>query len=114
MKNIKLTFLILFCFLSLTKGFSQSIFHENFENPHSVVSSGNPGWSLYSQVQTSGLFCDSTTAAFLDSSMLSTISFSTIGLYHIILKFNHIVTFELGGGIIEVSSDSGITWQRQP
>ena len=86
----------LFSYLNLRKGF-----HENFENPDSVVSSGNPGWALYSQVQTSGFFCDSTTAAPGDSSMLTTISFSTVGLYHIILKFNDIVTFESGAGIVE-------------
>ena len=112
MKKIRITFIILFCFFSVIKSFSQSIFHENFENPDSVVSSGNTGWSLYRQVQTSGFLCDFTTESAGDSSALTTIAFSTVGLYHIILKFNHIISFERSEASVEVSADSGVTWNN--
>jgi len=91
---------------------AQTIFHEDFENPDSVVSSGNPGWNLYSKAQTSGVFCDSSSAQPNDSSVLTTLSFSTVGAFRVLLKFNCIATNEYMKGYVEISADGGITWSK--
>src|SRR5436190_8221196 len=106
MKNFYLT--LFFISLFFQSSFSQTIFHENFENPDSVISTGTNGWNLYSQAHTSGFFCDSASGAPNDSVMLTTISFSTLGSYHVILKFNQICTFDANkNGVVEVSANNG-------
>lgn len=109
MKHLYLT-LTLLLFLFSSK--AQTIFHEDFENPDSVVSSGNPGWNLNSDYQTSGLFCDSGSAAVGDSSMLTTIPFSTLGQYNVKLSFNHIFNSEGDQGTVWVSNNGGASWTQ--
>ncbi|MEO8147203.1 MAG: T9SS type A sorting domain-containing protein [Bacteroidia bacterium] len=109
MKHLYITVTLLLIIFSSK---AQTIFHEDFENPDSVVSSGNPGWVQCSAGQTSGLFCDSAITIPGDSSALTTIPFSTIGAYKVLLNFNCVATSEQMRGYVEVSIDNGITWTR--
>jgi len=86
------------------------------EIPDSVISSsnGSGAWVLNNQVATSGIYCDSATILNVgDSIVLTTIPFSTVGYDSIFLYFNHICKIEFfDDGYIEVSTDSGLTWNQ--
>lgn len=92
---------------------AQSIFHEDFENPDSVVSSGVNGFATCTRIAAGGNACDSSSYGAGDSATLTTIAFSTIGNSNVVLSFDHIskVSF-FDASIVEVSNDSGITWTR--
>ncbi len=90
------------------------IFHENFENPDSVIatSSGVSQWAINTRLATSGIQSDSATIALPgETATLTTISFSTVGLDSVFLYFNQICKIEFfDSGIIEASIDGGVTW----
>src|SRR6187455_1463578 len=112
---MKSTFLILLSAFLFSNVQSQ-IFHENMEIPDSVNSSsnGSGAWVLNNQVATSGIYCDSATILNVgDSIVLTTIPFSTVGYDSIFLYFNHICKVEFfDDGYLEVSTDSGLTWNQ--
>jgi len=111
MKTLLMLILALL-FMTNVKG---QIFHENFENPDSVISSsGSSQWVLNSRIAASGMQCDSASISLPgDSAILTTISFSTIGLNNVYLYFNQICKIEFfDSGIIEVSTDGGTTWMK--
>ncbi|MEO8146265.1 MAG: T9SS type A sorting domain-containing protein [Bacteroidia bacterium] len=92
---------------------SQSLFHEDFENPDSVVSSGNIGFAQCTRIAAGGNACDSSSYGVGDSCYLTTISFSTVGNSSVILSFDQIAKIEFfDQGIVQVSSDGGITWTK--
>ena len=101
---------------TLNSNIPSQIFHENFENPDSVISyssniSANAGWILNNRLKTSGAFSDSSLITAGDTTTLTTIPFSTIGYDTIILSFNHICKIHpFDRAIIEVSADNGNTW----
>ena len=94
------------------------MFHENFEAPSlgdSVLSySSNPtntGWNLNNRLQMSGSFCDSAYIGNSDTTILTTIPFSTVGYPAVILSFNHICkTHFFDMSTVEASPDGGLTW----
>lgn len=112
MKKIILIFLIN---ISTASVFGQ-VFHENMEIPDSVFSSSNGtgNWAINNRIFTSGIACDSANLVNPgDSIMLTTISFSTLGLDSVFLYFNHISKIEFfDNSTIDVSTDGGITWQQ--
>jgi hypothetical protein len=92
-----------------------TVFHENFEGPSysdSVQTSGTQQWALSSQFSTSGVYADSARIInSQDSSLLTTLSFSTLGKYQVYLEFNNICKIEFDdGGYVQVSGDNGATW----
>jgi Secretion system C-terminal sorting domain len=108
---LKIIFLHLVTIISAN---GQTMFHENFEVPDSVVhsGSGSSGWSLNNRIQTDGLYSDSGYISGPgDSILLQTLSFNTVGRNLIILSFNHIAKIEFFDRMkIWVSPDSGASW----
>jgi len=96
----------------LASNVNAQIFHEDFENPDSVFSSGSPGWYQNDRLSVSGSFCDSATILNPgDVSILTTNSFSTFGYNSVFLYFNQICKIEFfDTGTLQVSPDSGLTW----
>lgn len=88
------------------------IFHENFENPDSVTSSGAGIWAQNNRIATSGIFSDS--ASILnpsDVTKMTTISFSTLFTNSVFLYFNHICKIDFfDNANIQFSLDGGINW----
>ena len=95
-----------------------SVFHENFELVDSMSSSGNPTWFQQAGYFTSPSNCmrDTTVAVSPgvgDSSLLTTISFSTINNFFISLNFKHICKINVAdAGTVEVSNDNGTSWTQ--
>jgi hypothetical protein len=91
----------------------QLLFHENFEVPDSVITTGtNGGWASNQRLQTSGSTCDSGQITLAGGSIeLYTEPFSTVGANNVFLFFNHICKTDFFDvAKVEVSPDSGITW----
>ncbi len=117
MKSLKKIAIALFCFSAITYVSSQTvIYHEDFEMPtagDSVISSGNPGWAINTNLYYNGLQSDSSYVALGDTTMLTTSSFSTVGYYFVLLEFSHICKIEfIDNATIEVSNDNGATWTK--
>ncbi len=93
-----------------------TLFFEDFETLPltQVVSSGTPGWGISTTLSSGGLQSDSANCLNPgDSSVLTTVSFSSLGMGYVILEFDHICKIEFyDAAYIEVSSDGGITWNR--
>lgn len=107
------TLTTLLLFFILFNANAQSLFHEDFENPDSVISSGNIGFAQCTRIAAGGNACDSSSYGIGDSCFLTTLPFSTIGQNTVILSFDHIAKipfFDLG--VVEVSNDSGFTWTK--
>jgi hypothetical protein len=116
MKRIILTFAILIFFSQIAKPQS-AIFSENFENTNLKVTSSsvknNNTWAISTLLKTDGVKSIRAVPALADTTYLTTDSFSTIGLTYIRLEFNHIAKMEFYDfGIIEISTDNGLNWQR--
>ncbi len=90
-----------------------NIFHENFEVVDSMTSSGIPTWFQQAGLQVSGSHCMRDTVAANDTSYLTTIAFSTVGNFNVLLDFWHICKISFtDAGIVEVSNNNGTTWHR--
>ncbi|MEO8146264.1 MAG: T9SS type A sorting domain-containing protein [Bacteroidia bacterium] len=101
-----ITFIFIFSYAK-----AQSLFHEDFENPDSVVSSGSIGFAQCTRISAGGNACDSSSYGVGDSCYLTTISFSTVGASTVVLSFDQIAKIEFFDlGIVQVSSDGGLTW----
>lgn len=103
-------------FLLFTVSSRAQVFHENFEVADSVTSwtNGGPGWAPNSRIPYSGSFFDSVAITGIgDTIMLTTNPFSTLGMGNVYLYFHHIAKIEFfDGGILEISVDSGLTWEQ--
>src|SRR6187401_994937 len=105
------TILILVC-LSITT-YSQNLFHEDFEIPDSVVSSGSIGFAQCTRIAAGGNACDSSSYGVGDTCYLTTIPFSTLGHSTVILSFDQICKIEFfDAGTVQVSNDNGLTWTQ--
>jgi hypothetical protein len=91
-------------------GYSQSVFHENFEPPSgadSVVSSGIPGWTINSTLASEGVQSYHSGIAVNESSSFTTNKFSTTNSFTVFLSFAQIAKVSpFDAAIIEVSIDS--------
>lgn len=110
--------LLIFFSIIYFSGISQTnVYHENFELSSlgdSVTGNGAGGWGISTVYSNNGLRCDTSTISSVnDTNILTTIAFSTIGNLFVTLKFAHICKIEFyDAGTIEVSSDSGLTWNQ--
>lgn len=90
------------------------LFSENFEGTVQMTSSttGSGNWGTTSQLFSSGgIKADSAVVTPGDSIMLTTPSFSTMGLTNVILEFDQICKIEFAdGGFLEVSTNGGTSW----
>ena len=109
----------LLCILIFSDAQAQtSVFHEDFELVDSMSSSGNPTWFQQSGYFTSPSNCMRDTTVAIspgvgDSSLLTSISFSTLGNFFIRLNFNHICKINVAdAGTVEVSNNNGTTWTQ--
>ena len=107
------TVAILLFTIALTQ--AQTItFHENFESPSgadSVLSTPSNYWGLSNTLAASGLQSDSAAIKVMDTTYLTTASFSTSGQQFVILEFDQICKIEFfDAASIQVSTNNGATW----
>lgn len=91
------------------------LLQEGFESiPFGLTSSGTATWGQNSNHAANGNFSISSAIASPgDSAVLTSGSFSTIGMSQVVLRFNQICKMDFfDGGYLEVSNDNGITWNR--
>jgi len=109
MKRIILSLMLLFV-ISVSNG-QTVVYHENFEIPDSVTSSGNPAWFQQAGFYTSFNHCMRDTVALNDSAYLTTSAFDCSSFLNVIFSFNHICKISFADlGTIEVSNDNGANW----
>ncbi len=109
--------LALIIFFGLYSYSQTVIFNEDFELPSSadsVSSTGSPTWSISTTLSAQGQRSDSSRLVNPnDSSVLTTLSFSTIGNSYVTLEFEHICKIEFfDEAYIQVSNDNGATWVK--
>lgn len=93
--------------------FAQTIFfHEDMENPDSVVSYGIIGFSQDSNFYSQGNYSMLGTYGINDSSYLTTISFSTLGDSTIVLQFDQIAKVSYFDACTIEYSDDSINWTQ--
>jgi len=114
---MKKIFLLLLCFgVSGMVAGQTIVFSEDFETLPltQITSSGTPGWGISTQLSSGGLRSDSANCNNPgDSSVLTTITFSTLGYGFVMLEFDHICKIEFyDAAFIEVSDNGGTTWNR--
>lgn len=111
---MKSPLILLFTFASLLVYSQTVVFEENFESqPYAVTSSGNPTWTLNSSYANNGQYAYHNYVGNLDTSYLTTNSFTTLGNTFVLLEFAHICkVYFFDGATIEVSIDNGLTWTR--
>ena len=115
----KITFLSLFVIATFTLQAQTIVFHENFELPSpgdSVVSTGTTGsssWGITTNYHSGGLRSDTCIITALDTTWLTTSSFSTIGSYVVYLEFDQICKIEFfDAAEIEISNNNGASWTK--
>ena len=96
--------------------YSQTLlYHENFEQPlgaDSIVSTGNPGWSINTTYAYEGVQSYHTGISTTDTSYAKTIQFTTAGNSFVILSFAHIAKISFfDAGILEISFDN-VSWTK--
>jgi hypothetical protein len=120
MKKVVLFIVLALCIVQANAQQSALVFHENFEQtivPDSMVSSqlvtpGSYDWQRNTRLQSNGLACDSCQVKLANTTILSTISFSTAGYDSIILSFDHICKTDLlDMAKIEYSVSGGLVWK---
>ena len=82
--------------------------------PHSACSQSHGNdWGITSNFNFNGAYADTGHVNANDTLWFSTCSFSTLLDTFITIEFQHICKVSLfDGGIVEVSNDSGLTWNR--
>lgn len=96
-------------FISLTSYSQTVVFHENMETIDSVFSSGSPGWFANTNLQVSGVQCDSSSVIAGGTSVLETSVMDFTGYTFVIFSFNHICkTSFFDQAIVEVFD--GTSW----
>ena len=114
----KLIFTLLLTSVTLLSYAQFPLFVETFDlTPGCTVSSGTPGWSINTRIQTSVPNSDTTFIDVASNSILTSdhtvCPISTAGLSFVTLSFNHICKVEFfDAGVIEVSTDGGNTWVK--
>ena len=79
----------------------------------SCTQSHGKDWGITNKLKYNGSYADSAQVNFRDTLWFSTCAFSTMGDTFVTVEFQHIckVSF-FDGGVVEVSNDSGLTWDR--
>lgn len=93
------------------------LYSENFETsslPDSVTHLGTGQWGKSATLFSQGNRSDSMRIVSSgDSVVMTSQTFSTLGLFSVLFQFDHICKIEfLDEGYIEVSGDNGLTWSR--
>ena len=113
MRTVLFTLMLLFG--SLYVNAQTTLFSEDFEGANLNMTSSSTGtnsWGLNTTLFSGGAKSDSCVVTVGDTTFLTSNSFSTVGNSYLILSFDHICKIEFPDhGYIEVSNDSGATWQ---
>ncbi len=87
------------------------VFHEDFEVPDSMTSSGIPSWFQDVNYHTNGLTCIRDTVAIGVTAYLTSDTFSTVGKFNVLVTFDQICKINFADrGYVEVSTDNGANW----
>ena len=107
-------YLLLFAMSLLTViSFGQvEVFFENFETqPYEVTSSGNPNWTVATNLYSDGSHSYHNALSVNQTAYLTTNSFSTSGYVYVRLVFDHICKIEyVDTASVQISVDGGVTW----
>ena len=116
MKQILFLFFIFLTVFSVNSYSQNYVIDEDFESlPLSLTSSstGTGVWALNTRIQSQGLKSDSCTVTSGDTTYLTSNTFSTIGKYSVILRFDQICKTEFyDRGFVQYSTDGGITYSN--
>ena len=110
---MKKYFLFLAMLLLSVISFGQvDVFFENFETqPYKVSSSGNPSWTVATNLYTDGSHSYHNAPGVNQTAYLTTNSFSTSGYVYVRLVFDHICKIEyVDTANVQISVDGGATW----
>jgi len=118
MKHV-LLMVVMFMVFSMLSAQTQ-VYTENFETiPISLTSTttdnvGGTSWGSNTRIFSEGAQCDSVFVTQGDTTFLTMNgSFSTMGLSHVYLNFDHICKVAYAdSAIIEISNDNGTTWRK--
>jgi hypothetical protein len=91
------------------------LLYEGFEStPYVLSTSGNANWAASGVLKATGSYSDSTKLVNNgDSAVLTSQSFSTIGMTNVALRFKQICKIEFfDGAYIEASTNNGVSWTR--